>query len=135
MGTGAVAWRAWGDGNGFLDVLGGGRVVSADMGVSRSGALVSASASRTKTWVDPLVGLRVGYAVNDKVALTALGDIGGFGVGSQLTWELFGGVSCAFTDRIQGEVGYRYLSIDYDSGGAELDAQLYGPAIGLTIGF
>ncbi len=135
MGTGAVAWRAWDDGRGHLDLLGGGRMVSADVGVSRSGAVVSASASRTKTYVEPLVGLRAGYAVNDRLALTALGDVGGFGVGSELTWELFGGVSYAFTDRIRGEIGYRYLSIDYNSGGAELDAQLHGPAIGVTVGF
>ncbi len=135
MGTGAVAWRAWDDGRGHLDLLGGGRMVSADVGVSRSGAVVSASASRTKTYVEPLVGLRAGYAVNDRLALTALGDVGGFGVGSELTWELFGGVSYAFTDRIRGEIGYRYLAIDYNSGGAELDAQLHGPAIGVTVGF
>lgn len=106
MGTGAVAWRAWDDGRGFLDLLGGGRVVSADMGVSRSGAVVSASASRTETYAEPLVGLRAGYAVTDRLALTALGDVGAFGVGSDLKWELFGGVSYAFTDRIRGELGY-----------------------------
>jgi opacity protein-like surface antigen len=135
MGTGAVAWRAWDDGLGHLDLLGGGRVVSADVGVSRSGTLVSASASRTETYVEPLIGLRAGYAVTDRLALTALGDVGGFGVGSELTWELFGGVSYAFTERIRGDIGYRYLSIDYDNGGAELDAQLHGPAIGVTVGF
>jgi opacity protein-like surface antigen len=135
MGTGAVAWRAWEDGRGFVDLLGGGRVVSADIGVSRRGAVVSASASRTRTYVEPLVGLRAGYAVSERVAVTALGDVGGFGVGSEMTWELFGGVSYAFTNRIRGELGYRYLSIDYDSGGAELEAGLHGPAIGVTVGF
>ncbi len=135
MGTGAVAWRAWDDGRGHLDLIGGGRVVSAELGVSRSGALVSASASRTETYVEPLVGLRAGYAVTDRLALTALGDIGGFDVGSDLTWELFGGVSYAFTESISGDLGYRYISIDYDSGGTELDTQLYGPAVGLTFTF
>lgn len=135
MGTGAVAWRALETGTGFVDMLGGGRVVSADMGASRRGAFVSASASRTETYVEPLIGLRAGYAVNDRLAVTALGDIGGFGAGSELTWELFGGLAYAVTDRIRGELGYRYLSIDYDSGAAELDAQLHGPAIGVTFSF
>jgi opacity protein-like surface antigen len=135
MGTGAVAWRAWDDGAAYLDLLGGGRVVMADTEVSRRGPLVSASASSSTSWVDPLVGLRVGYAVTDRVALTALGNVGGFGVGSDLTWELFGGVSYAFTESISGDLGYRYISIDYDSGGTELDTQLYGPAVGLTFTF
>ena len=51
-----------------------------------------------------------------------LGDIGGFGVGSDLTWQLFAGYSFDFSiwqsTLLHGLIGYRGLAVDYtgDSG-------------------
>ena len=72
--------------------------------------------------------------------LQFLGDIGGFGVGSDLTWQLFAGYSFDFSlwqsTLLHGLVGYRALAVDYtqDSGTNKnnLDLILHGPVVGLS---
>jgi opacity protein-like surface antigen len=131
MFTGAAAWRLWEDGGTFIDAFGGGRVVSLDSTVS-VGAL---SASKSTTYVDPIIGARVGYAATDRVTLNASANIGGFGVGSEFTWEAYAGANYAFTERVSAELGYRYLSIDYESDGKEIDMQMFGPFTALVVKF
>ena len=63
---------------------------------------------------------------------------GGFGVGSDFTWQLFGGYSFDFSvmqTTLHGLVGYRALSIDYTQDGPSknnLDLVLHGPVAGLS---
>ena len=47
-------------------------------------------------------------------------DIGGFGVGSDLTWSLLGTFNYVFTDKWSASLGYKYLSVDYDDDGYEI---------------
>ncbi|MGA7374634.1 MAG: hypothetical protein WBW37_18880 [Methyloceanibacter sp.] len=47
--------------------------------------------------------------------LQFLGDVGGFGVGSDFTWQLSGGYSFDFAvwqTTLHGLVGYRALAVD-----------------------
>lgn len=131
MFTGAAAWRVWNDEKGFFDALGGGRFVSLESQVSAR----AASASKSTTFFDPLIGGRAGYAVTDRVSLLATGNIGGFGVGSEFTWEAYAGASYAINDSVSTELGYRYLSIDYEGDGKEVDMQMFGPVAALTFRF
>ncbi len=39
------------------------------------------------SWVDPVVASRVFVNLTDRLSLQAQADIGGFGVGSDLTWS------------------------------------------------
>ncbi|WP_333834985.1 hypothetical protein [Rubrimonas sp.] len=135
VGTGAVGWRLWSDETASIDAFGGARLVSTEVDLSRSDALESQSASATETFVDPLIGLRVGYQATDRIALRAAADIGGFGLGSDFSWEAFVGGSYAFSERIRGDLGFRYLSIDYENDGVEVDLQLYGPTVGFSVVF
>jgi hypothetical protein len=135
VGLGAVGWRVWSDDRASVDAFGGARLVSAEVDLSRRGALASQNASSSETFVDPVIGVRVGYQATDRIELRAAADIGGFGVGSDFSWEAFTGGSYAFTERVRGELGFRYLSIDYENDGAEIDLQLYGPTIGLSVVF
>jgi opacity protein-like surface antigen len=93
------------------------------------------SASKSTTYVDPLVGVRVGYAATERVTLNASANIGGFGVGSEFTWEAYAGANYAFTERVSAELGYRYLSIDYENDGKEIDMQMFGPFTALVFKF
>ena len=70
--------------------------------------------SLTEYWFDPYVGLRGRYDLSKAWYLTAKGDIGGFGVGSKLTWQLSGALGCQVTRSIFVEAGYRYLYTDYN---------------------
>ena len=59
--------------------------------------------------------------------------MGGFGIdgSSDLTWQAYTGVNYAFTEKIAGNLGYRYMSIDYDDE-IKLDVDIYGPVLGVT---
>jgi hypothetical protein len=136
-----------------LDLLGGARywnqqldlslavdasVDLGNLGLERSGSRAVAR-SGTLEWVDPFVGLRVRHQLAPGKELQFLGDIGGFAVGSDLTWQLFGGYSFDFAvwqATLHGIVGYRALAVDYSQDGAagknNLDLILHGPVVGLS---
>ena len=61
-------------------------------------------------------------------------DIGGFGVGSQLTWTAEGAIGCQVTPRIFTEVAYRALAYDYEGNGLTYDMITHGPqaTVGIT---
>jgi hypothetical protein len=87
------------------------------------------SFSRGDYWFDPYVGLRGSYNFN-KVFYTAVrGEIGGFGVGSDLMWEAEGVIGINLTRCIFTEVGYRALSVDYENDGLLFDTITHGPQI------
>lgn len=91
--------------------------------------------SRTDDWFDPYVGFRARYNLCEKFYLTAKADIGGFGVGSDLTWQASAALGCQLTPRIFSEVGYRYLAVDYDRDGFIFNARTQGAELTLGITF
>jgi hypothetical protein len=91
-----------------------------------------------KTWADPIVGLGGRLQLTDRWETFAEGDIGGFGVGSDLTWSWTAGVGYGF--ELFGRqsfvrAGYRMLYQDYKDGGFEWDVTYKGPVVGLTTRF
>jgi len=68
-------------------------------------------------------------------ALKAEGDVGGFGVGSDLDWQVLGALQYQVDDSLTLEAGYRYLAVDYDDDGFLFDVALQGPIIGGSIRF
>ncbi len=95
----------------------------------------------SEDWVEPFLGGRLIWDLNDTIALTVRSDAGGFGIGSasDLTWQIIGGVDYKFSENIILNTGYRYVDFDYSRGsgadefGTHLKAQ--GPIMGLTITF
>ncbi|MEX2519822.1 MAG: hypothetical protein WD969_10875 [Paracoccaceae bacterium] len=122
----------------LLQGYGGIRVVDVrtDVGLVGGGPVGAAFDARfDKTWVDPMIGLRGRVEINDKVSLGGFASIGGFGVGSDLSFDIFGGVEYAFSERFSANAGFRYMSFDYDAGNADLDLKMYGPVFGITMRF
>lgn len=68
-----------------------------------------------------------------KLQGTLLADIGGFGVGSDLTWEFMPALSYRFSDAVSLALGYRWLDIDFDDSDFEFDAAQFGWLLGLGI--
>ena len=122
-----------------LDALGGARFwhISNDVTLTGSlGGLVgSVSYGESFGWVDPLVGLRAFLPLTEKLSLQAQADIGGFGVGSDLTWSALATVNYVFSDHLSASVGYKVLDVDYDHGGHVYDTRLSGPVLGMTYRF
>ena len=95
--------------------------------------------SKSKGWFDPIVGARLWFPVSSSLDVILRGDVGGFGVGSDLTWQLSGHLRYAFSDSFSGLLGYRYFYMDYESGEGlnrfVYDMAIHGPTLGLSWGF
>ena len=95
--------------------------------------------SQDKTWVDPLVGLILHSSGERRVQLKVYTEIGGFGLGSDFTWQVFPTVGFKFTDHFSLEAGYRWLDMDYSAGDGNerfvYDVLTQGPVGGLAFRF
>ena len=87
------------------------------------------SFSLTERWVDPYVGIGGRYDLTKAFYLTGKVDVGGFEVGSDITVQAYGALGCQLTRSIYSELGFRYLYVDYDSGGFLYKVSTYGPQI------
>lgn len=107
--------------------------LSADLGISPAFLPVTYNDGGTVQWIDPTVGLYAHYDFNDRWFVTALGDVGGFGVGSNFTWQAFGAVGYNWSKTISTSIGYRAIYEDYESGGFVYDTTQQGAFVGLGI--
>jgi hypothetical protein len=71
--------------------------------------------SGSQNWVDPLVGGRLQINLTPKVDATIAGDVGGWGVGSQLDYQVVGLLGYKIKPRWTLQAGYRYLDVNYRS--------------------
>ncbi|WP_312412932.1 hypothetical protein [Shinella sp.] len=123
-----------------LDALGGARFwyISNDVSVTASYpglGRISASHEESFGWVDPVIGARLFVNLTDKLSIQGQIDIGGFGVGSDLTWSALATVNYTFTDNLSVSAGYKVLDVDYEHDGHVFDTRLSGPVLGLTYRF
>ena len=91
--------------------------------------------SQTANWIDPIVGLRIKPSWSPQLSFPVSADIGGFGLGSQITSSGRAGVNYMFTHHIMAEVGYGYTYVNYRQRGAVFDMTLYGPYAALGFMF
>jgi hypothetical protein len=91
--------------------------------------------SRDDFWFDPYVGLRTRYNFSKAFYTAVRGEIGGFGVGADLMWEVEGVIGINMTRSIFTEVGYRALSSDFEDNNFRFDTVMHGPQITTGITF
>jgi hypothetical protein len=102
---------------------------------ARLGSLLNQSLSKTNDWFDPYVGFRGQWKLHKAFYLTGRADIGGFGAGSQLTWQAYAALGCQVTRYIYAEAGYRCLYMNYRGGGLVYDTYTRGPEIDFGVKF
>ena len=118
----------------FVDVYAGVRYNSLQLELDIAGK-IDRSFSVDKDWADPIIGLRSQWNLNDHWYLAGKGDIGGFGVSSDFSWNLQATVGYNFSPCVSAEIGYRYFDTDYDDGGFTYDIAQAGLLIGLNVKF
>jgi hypothetical protein len=91
--------------------------------------------SKDDYWFDPYVGLRARYNFNKTYYTAVRGEIGGFGVGADLMWEVETVVGINLTRSIFTEIGYRALGGNYEKNDFRFDAVMHGPQITTGITF
>lgn len=107
-----------------------GRIVSLDVEVDLETINEPSNGGGSKTWFDPVVVLRSNNVFKENWLAQLRVDAGGFGIGSDFTWQLQANVGYRFSKLFQTTIGYRYIGIDYDKGdGADrflYDIDTYG---------
>ena len=130
-GTGSTR-KAW------IEPFAGARYTYLHLDVSGGPLGGNPSADKDPGWVDPIIGASAGIDVTKHWALTVEGDFGGFGVGSDFTWNALGLISyqtSVFGLDTRFGVGYRALSWDYDQDHLKWDVVMYGPFAGAIFTF
>ena len=120
-----------------FEVLAGARYNN--LSASISGGPLGRNPNGTQDWWDPIVGANLSLPLGKQFSLNVRGDIGGFGVGSDLTWQAFPYLDWRFAKWGSVQLGYRWLYMDYEtgSGGSQFkyDMLNQGPQLGLTVHF
>jgi len=84
--------------------------------------------------VDPQVGGRITGILTSKVEVTIGGDVGGWGVGSQIDYQAFGRLGYRIKLALVLQAGYRYLYFDRPrASGIYLDVATSGVLFGVSI--
>jgi hypothetical protein len=102
-----------------------------NLGVDLSGPARGVSADRN--WVDGTVGANLRYQPGEKWRLVAKADVGAGG--SNLIWQLYGGVGYDLARCCALVAAWRYLDVDYDKDDLVYDVRLGGPTFGVTLRF
>ena len=92
-----------------------------------------------ESWFDPIVGARLAWIINPKWALAFRGDVGGFGVGSNLTWDALVVIDWRVVEWGSIKLGYNWYYLDYESGSGRdkfaYKGHMHGPWLGFTFYF
>jgi hypothetical protein len=138
-GTALFLYRALEDPSQFADVGGGFRAWGFSMNLNlNAGALPATSVSRSAGWGDPLLAGRYHRELGNGFGLTAYGDVGGFGVGAHIDWQVVGTIDYALNPSTNLRLGYRSLNFNYQSsGGFDLgfNVHMKGPILAATFRF
>ncbi|MCJ8321407.1 MAG: hypothetical protein MJK12_17355, partial [Colwellia sp.] len=123
-----------------IELLAGVRYIKHKIAVDASIAEQQLNTNFGDDWIDPIIGVRV----LDKIADTnwfyaSRMDIGGFGIGSDLSWRVDVGGGYAWDNGWLLTVKYKHLDIDYDNGSATdlyaFDGYEHGLVLGVAYTF
>ena len=124
-----------------VQIFGGVRRFDLDNELTLTTGPVERTGEGGEAWVDPLVGLRWGVAIGERGSFWLRGDVGGFGVGSDLAWNALAAIGYAVGEKRTTTLAlaYRVLDVDYEQGsGADqflFDMQIGGPVLGVIFRF
>lgn len=118
----------------WLEVGVGGRIVSIKEGLEidlKFGNPGMVAGDISETWFDPVLILRSNGDFNEQWFYQLRGDFGGFGIGSDFTWQIQANVGYRFSEKFHLSLGYRNIDIDYEGGSGsdyfKYDMSTFGP--------
>ena len=135
-GTAMFLYRAMERTDQHLDVGAGVRAWGFMGDISLNPGLLPATVvSNGMSWADPMLALRYSHDLGNGLSATAYADVGGFGAGAHVDWQLIGTIDYAAASWIDLHAGFRTLNFDYTATRAEFNFHMYGPILGGTIHF
>jgi hypothetical protein len=125
-----------------LDLIGAMRYnhldIDLDLVVTTSGNLfpgLTRNLSGSKDWWDPVIGMRLITPFSQKWSFIGYADLGGFGVGSDFTFQAIAGIKYQFSKVVSAKLAYRYLYQDFEEDDFVWDMAAHGPMIGFGFTF
>lgn len=107
--------------------------VQADVDISQQ------TESLTAGWADPIVGARIPVDLSNRWWVELSGDVGGFGVGSELSWTINTGITYRLSRLVSLSLAYDFLDVNYTGtvGSEEFrwKAHVSGPGFGIRFNF
>lgn len=91
--------------------------------------------STDTTLVDPVVGAQGTWPLGERFGFRLRGDVGGFGVDSDFTYQMFGVFGWEFLEHWHLTAGYRVLGWEFEQDDVRNDLRLSGPLLGLAAAF
>jgi hypothetical protein len=134
FGTFVANYRPFGDDKSYLDLLGGIRAWHFETQVVDKAAGIDAVLLKDN-WLDPIIGARGRASFTDRFFGTAYGDVGGFGLGSELTWQAMATLGYQVHDNFDVSAGYRYLYFRRLTGEITNEQRISGPIIEAKVTF
>jgi hypothetical protein len=117
-----------------IDALAGFRYWHFGESLNFNPSVLGLNFSGSQNFVDPLVGGRIQVALSPKIVVNILGDVGGWGTGSQLEYQVAGLLGYKIKPAWTLQAGYRYLNVDYrTSRGFVFNATTSGVVFGVTL--
>lgn len=127
----SAMWRASASKDVMFDCLAGVRLIDIESGLQ----VGSQAASAGETLLDPVVGLRATIPLGSQFQFVALADVGGFGVGTDLSYQVLATIGWQVSSSIGVGLGWRQLGLDFDESELAMDAAFSGPLLGMRIAF
>ena len=97
--------------------------------------LLTRSVSVGDDWAEPLIGVRSTKNFNDTWSLVGYIDVGGFGVGSDQTWQYGFTLDQSINNNWSIKYGYRVIDIDYDDNDFVYAVETKGLLVGASYTF
>jgi len=133
--THLFGYRVVDNGPMFVDLFAGGRITTIKVDLDLSGPLQTFHRSSSKTQFGPVIGSRFRAPLGGKWGAAIYGDIGGFGVGADLSWELLGTIQYDLSDRWSLAAGWRHFYAKQTKDDFDVHLKMDGPILGATYRF
>jgi hypothetical protein len=133
--TVALRYRVIDNPGAQVDVLAGARISYAALGVQIHLPNRDLLGDAEETWVDPVIGVRGRFPLTPHWSAVGYADIGGFGVASDLTEQVYGGFEFDAGEHWDLTAGYRFYKVDYTNLPLRLDLEMSGLMLGATYRF
>ena len=93
------------------------------------------SGSADASLVDPWIGGLGNVPLGETFAIRLRGDVGGFGVGTDFSWQAMALLAASLGKGVSIDLGYRGIGLDFQESGLNYDVIFHGPIVGVAISF
>lgn len=133
--THLAGYRVVDQGPMFVDILAGARIASIDVEVDLTGPLQTIERDSSETKIGPVIASRAHVPLGERWAMGLYGDLGGFGVTADLSWQLMGTVQYSLSDHWRLAAGWRHVSVHQDKNDFDVKLKMSGPILGFSYRF